>query len=426
MPAIDVNTFADWTENDINMYQALPFWLAQIQVDRMKTYPTFKKIVNKHRKWKQNMGPVMRGVKTNPSPNLRQFAFPKPISLGQPLTDVMNITESIAEAQVCRHRFQSPVFNFYPDFNDFLSHIEDNGKDIMDKIERFGEMFLRGMMFHMAPFVLACQADGTVKLINTAHYSGTGLFTEGVSGKTSAEIQAIIAQTTGNLQMQCLTIAATIAETDLRIPFFKGTNVPKEDAPLDGKYLFVMDSEAWNWFPFDPYLQANKVLDFDYAREGYRGSFFGRAVSRLEDLPMRFQLDGTYEAPELRVDSAGEYNDGETEPNPDYTGLGATQSPIGVAWLIGENGYEDIDSGPPPSEFTGDKFPDAPAMHWNGEVKLTKNFLLKGLDATGAVEWSANEYGEYCKFISQATFGIVPSQRRNCIPIFYQRKRGAN
>lgn len=427
MPAIDQNNFGDYTEQDINLYQAMPYWLAKIQVDRMKTHPIFKKIVNKHRKWKQNMGPILRGVRINPSPHQRQFAFPRPMN-ATVLTDVMDVRETIAEAQVCRHRFESPVFHFYPEFNDFLTHIEDNGNDIMEKIERFGEMFLRGMIFHMSPYAFVMTDDGNgvggASLIPTAMFDGTGTFVEGTDGKTSAEITALIAQTTGSLSIEGMAAAMTIAETDLRIPYFKGTNLSTEDKPLDGKYLWIMDSEAWNRFPFDPYLKENKVLDFDYQREGYKGSFFGRAVSRLEDLPLRFKLDGTYVAPELRVDDSGEYNHGDTEINQTYSNIGPNASPIGVAWICGQNGYEDIDVGPPPSEFTGDKFPNAPSMHWNGEVRLTKYFLLKGLDAANAVTWQANTYGEFIKFISQATFGILPSQRRNIIPVFYKRKRG--
>jgi hypothetical protein len=58
-------------------------------------------------------------------------------------------------------------------------------------------------------------------------------------------------------------------------------------------------------------------------------------------------------------------------------------------------------------------------------VKLTKHILTPCVDAdTGDTIYEANTYGDYIKFISQATFGILPVQRRNVIPIAYLRKRG--
>jgi hypothetical protein len=92
---------------------------------------------------------------------------------------------------------------------------------------------------------------------------------------------------------------------------------------------------------------------------------------------------------------------------------------------MGPTGYESIEVGPPPSHFTGDKFPDAPPMFWNGQVKLTKNFVVPCIeDGTGNIYYEANTYGENIKFIGQATYGILPVQRRNIIPIAYLRNRG--
>jgi hypothetical protein len=63
-------------------------------------------------------------------------------------------------------------------------------------------------------------------------------------------------------------------------------------------------------------------------------------------------------------------------------------------------------------------------MEWNGSVRLTKNFLIPCVDADGNVVWEANTFGKYLKYISEATFGIVPTQRRNIIPVIYLRRRG--
>jgi hypothetical protein len=439
MPAIDARTCGSWTEQDINLYQHLPYYLDKVQVDRKKWYPTFDKIITKKRKWKPGSS-TLRVVKTNPSPDLRQFAFPKPISSGQPRTDVMNVTESIAEAQVYSHQFESPHFSFLPEFSDFMSHIKDTGNDIMEKIELFNEKYLRGMLFHMAPYAMVCQADGSVKLVATPHWAGTGEFdtAAGGSGKNEQWLKSLFtgnvdaidgtkAFVTGGLKVTCIEQAMTIAESDLGIPFFSGSDLPKEDAPLDGKFLWTMDSEAWNRLVYDPFVQGNRTLDFNIVTSGYKGSFFGRATTRLENRPLRFTVNGTYHAPELRVSNANGWNNGETEPNPKYTamaGAAADCSPFGVAFICGKNNYESLEVGPPPSEFTGNSFPNAPAMDWNASVRLTKNFLIPCLMDDNTVHWQANTYGKFIKYISEATFGIVPAQRRNIIPVFYLRGRG--
>jgi hypothetical protein len=416
MPAIDQNTCGDWTENDRNLYQAMPFYLAKVQVEMKKTFPTFSKLT-KTRKWKANNGPTLRGVVTNPSPRIRQFANPRTIAQ-QALTDIMNIREHTMEATVKHQKFESPIFNWYPEFNDFLSHIDDNGKDIMQKQEIFNEVFLRGMMFHMCPWVFICNADGSVTLKEAPFFTGTGQLAAG-DGKTAAFLTANLP--TGGLRASAINMAMTIMETDLRIPFFKGSELPKEDQALDGKFLLINNSESWNQFAFDPAVRAGAPIDMNFINNGFRGSFWGRSVSRIEDTPLRYDADGTFWEPELSA-AEDEYNEGETLPNPKYAGI-IDGSPYAVAWLSGSPGYESIEVGPPPSMFARDEFPNAPKMDWSGQVRLTKNFVIQCVDADGNVHIEANTYGEHLKFISKLTCGILPTQRRNTIPILYKRER---
>ncbi len=418
LPALDATQCGDWTENQITAYQSLPFFLAKLQVDVKKTYPTFSRLTKKI-KWTQNMGPVMRAVRTNASPNLRQFANPRPISQ-TPLTDVVDIRETINEASVKWQDFRSPIFNWYPAFNDFMDHIQDTAADMAEKIERFNEVYIRGMMFHMAPYVIVCYGNGSSAMVPAPYWSGSGTFDGGVNqGKTAAFLSGNLP--TGTLSLSAIEMAMTNAETDLGIPFFSGSDLPKDDQPLDGKFLIVTNSEVYNQLIYDPLVKANRTINFDVLTSGFKGSFFGRATSRLESLPLRYSAAGTFYAPEIRVGD-GETNTGETLPNPNYANIAT--SPCSVSWLIGKNGYQTIETGMPPKLFTGNSFPNAPGMDWSGVPRLTKNFLIQCLDDQGNVQLDTNSWGRYLRFQAEQTFGILAAQRRNAIPILSLRKRG--
>lgn len=422
MPVIDEAFCGTWTEQDRDLYNHYPFYFAKMQVERRSTWTVWDKVVGKV-PWKPNMGPIMRGIRKNPSPHLRQFAYPNPVS-GNPKKDIMDVRETTFDAIIYSQDFESPVFNFYPDFVNFMSHIDDNGTDIMEKIERFGELFLRTNIYHMSPFVFVCTPLGIQRVACPFWLGGTA-FTEGVDGKTAAWVQALVPTITGNLSLQCVNGAYVYLENDLRVPFFSGSDLPKDGQGLSGKYLLIQDSESWGEFTFDPYLQQNKNCALDVVNGSFKGDLFGRVVSRIEDLPLRFHTDGTYSPPEIRVEGGVPYNLGETLPHPDYVGLDREQSPIGVAWMCGAKGYDSIPVGPPPSPFSSSSPPENfPKMQWNGEVRLTKNLLTFCVDAvTGNLIPQTNSYGKYCKFESEATYGIISKQRRNIVPIFYLRKR---
>jgi len=76
IPSIDNSACSEWTENDINMYNSYDFFMAKTQVERRQQNMIFNKLVRKSKKWTPNHGPTMRGVRVNPSPVLRQMAYP--------------------------------------------------------------------------------------------------------------------------------------------------------------------------------------------------------------------------------------------------------------------------------------------------------------------------------------------------------------
>jgi hypothetical protein len=420
IPAVDANICSGWTEQNINLYNRLDFYLAKKQVDRRKWYATWGKFLGKV-KWTPNMGDTMRTVVTEPSPHIRQFAFPNPISTASPKKDVIDIRERKMDDLVYRHRFESLVLNFVPDFRDFMSHVNDNSKDIMEKEERFEDIFYRGRIFHNSPFVwIPNNVAGEL----VASPVGVGN-AAGTDGKTTAWLQAQMAAigNPGYLSMESLNKALTVAENDIGNLPFSGPDVPKEDNGMMNKYALVTSTEAFNQFSLDPFLLNYKNCYLDIINGRFQGSLFGRLTTILEKFPLRMAADGTFPAPEIRELNPDAYNYQESVPNPAYYGI--AQAPYEIAFLVGADGYDVIEVGPPPAAFASNGMPQGfGKMFWNGEVQLTKNFLVPCQQDDGTIIWQTNNYGEHLMFISQVTYGMRGYQKRNIVPIIFKRKRG--
>lgn len=421
IPAIDAQICSGWTEQQQDLFNHVDFFLAKLQVEKRKTFPTHSKLVGKI-SWKPNMGNVMRGVRKEPSPHLRQFAFPTKLSAGNPRKDVVDVRETTAEVEVSRHRFESPVMTFLPDFRDFMTdHVEAHGEDIEEKKIRYEDIFVRGNVFHNSPSIfLPNGAAG--ELVAAPMGDGNR---EGTSGKTTAFLQAQLPDigSPGNLSLNALNLAITIMENDLRILPYRGNGMaPGDNMALSDKYCLVCSSEAWNQFMYDPFLLANKNCDLNIITEGFRGLLFGRIIVKIEDLPLRIAADGTFPAPEIREINPDAYNFGETVPNPDYV-----SAPYEVAFLYGREGYKSLQVGPPPKAFAGNGMPNGfGKMTWNGEIIITKNLILPCVDEdTDEVTYEANSYGEYLRFQSQIVLGLLGQQKRNVVPIIFKRTRGA-
>ena len=415
LPAIDQNASSSWNEQDVNLYNALPYYLAVMQLERRRQWMTHSKLVGKTR-WVPNSGSELRGVQKVPSPHIRQMIFPNAMT-SMPMKDVTDVREVLFKGYIYRHRFESQVMSFVPSFKDFMkNHIKAQADDLMEKQERSEEIYIRTGIWYYSPNVYLCGTNG----FEAAPHELGNAANNAPNSKNSGWLQATLPKVTKNLQLMDLNRLIQIMDNDLQVMPYSGNSLPKDDQGLADKYCLVCSSEAYMQFGLDPFALQYRNVNLDVALGTFKGSFWGRVTAKLEHLPLRIAADGTFPAPEIRQGNQAEWDYQDTVPNPAYV-----SAPYEVAWLYGAAGYDSIEVGPPPAAFTGQAQPSNFArMFWNGEVRLINNFLVSSVDATGAVVQDINHYGEYVKYICQTAYGLLPKNRRNVMPLVFERKRG--
>ena len=424
MPSIDQNLVTTWTENEQDKYHTYPFYLAAYQVAHRKTYATHSRMCGK-KKWTRNMGPVMKGVRKESSPHLRQQATPQPLSKVAK-KDIMDVQEMEITATLHHQKFESPVIPFYPNFNDFLTdHLFAHSKDIVEKVQRFEDIYARTCIFHLSPHVFIANKLGGGDVVEAPMWDGQDASTIDVTqGKVLGWRQNAIAMlgNPGNLSITNCFLADSFLREDIRaVAWADGNNgMPKENSPMSGRNILVLSNEAYNQFRFDPFLLDNRRLDLDVVQHGFRGSIGDNITCKIEDLPLRMNADGTFPTPETRQ-LAATYNKNETILAQAYK-----DAPYEWAFMYAADGYDTLEVGPPPNGFVGGTMPKGFAdMFWNGEVKFTKLFNIPYQDENGNNYFEFNTYGEHLKAISHLVLGIIGTQRRNVLPILFKRIRGA-
>lgn len=406
-----------WDQQDIALYNKLPYFLAKQQVKLIPWFSTWTKLLGKQ-PWTPKSGTVMKGVRKNKSPILRSTFIPNTLQLAAK-RDRIELTESTQVAQLYHHKVESNLITFHPEFQDFLDNAEELNRDITEKMMIIPELFYRTAIWHGSPKVMSCGGIGSNTIIDANHYTNENI----AASKTLAEVNRICSNVTQPLTLVNLHLATQIMMNDLgATPYSGGLLADGTDGSfLAHKYCLIAGNELWQNWIYDDYLQANRELNLDIVTSGFRGSLFGCVTTKIERFEMRIAADGSIPAPEVVEIEPGAQNSGDVVVNPAYI-----TAPYGVAFLLGDSGgYKAIKPGPPPAPFSkgGMDMSEFSAMDWNGKVRFTRNVLQKTIDENGLPDYDTNKYGEYGQFIAHIIMGIIPERRYHVLPIVYMRTR---
>lgn len=408
-----------WSQQDKDLYEKLPYHLARNQVKQIKRFARFTKLFGKQA-WTPRSGTILKTVRKERAPQLRSQILPRTIQQSA-LVDKVELAEMTETAQLYHHKVESHLITFHPDFQDFLECITEVNDNLAEQITHIPEVFARTFAFHASPRVALCGQTGSNFIEDVPHF-----VTETMAlSKTAAVLQNLCAQVSRGLSLRMVNYLLQVAFNDLRMVPYQGDLLGDgtDGKFLAQKYALLISNEVWSNWTFDPFLRDNKEDNRNIVTEGFRGSLFGQVVTMIEDKELRIAADGTVPAPDIEQDGdrAEIANKGETVANPAYVA-----APWAVAWLVGlDAGYKMIKPGPPPSHFTkgGMDMSKFNAMDWNGKVRETRDFMVPVLNTAGETVLDTNKYGEYMQMISHIAFGCIPTQRRNLLPIIYARTR---
>ena len=406
-----------WTEQERDLYNRLPIYMAKVQVDLQKRYQRWPKLL-KNINWEANMGFTMQGVHKDRTPVLTSQVLPNAIT-GAPMKNVIEVRELQERTQLYRHNFESNLYHFLPRFADFLTDgIDKTMENINEQIAIYVDQFYRTAIFHGSPYVWICGKTSGTELTSAPYWISP---TIGLA-KTQAAMQAMLAQVTEPLTMKTMAKLATVAYTDLNIEPFSGDIRPDGTSgeALRNKFCLVTGSETWERFQFDEFLLANRPLAMNIVTELFTGDLFGRFTTMLERHPIHVQADGVMPAPEVVEGTPAAYDYGRSVPNPLYTGINA---PYAISFLVGAEPYKSVKIGPPPREFQGMSMKEFASLDWNGKARVTTNVLVNGVDQAGNTVLDTNKYGDYLQMIADVVMGILPVARHRVLPIIHLRAR---
>lgn len=417
-------TQGEWNQQDIELYNKLPFYLANLEAKYYPMWHVWDKFFGTM-KWQANMGNILKGVRAEPTPVGRQEHIPNNINEA-PLKDVHAVRETTEQARIKRHLYESEQFNFNPSFADFRrDQIGFNMKDLTRQIAVANDFFIRAAVFHKSPNVfisgkasVGSGAFAGAELVSAP--SGDPNTTAANSAKNTAWLQEAVSYVgngLGNCSFKVVKKVKSIMAEDIQAPYWEGSqNMPKPNEVLKGKYCFIGSNEAFEYFSFDEFILANRMLNQDLQTDEFSGAIGSHIVWKSERFPLRIASDGTLPAPQTLEGNSNAYNYGETLPNPAYV-----NAPFEVGFLVAADAYRSLTVGAPPAEFAGGKMTEESfnKLNWNGEVKLTNNILVN----YGSGNVDTNKYGEFLQLIASTVHGIIAVNRRYVMPVIYRRVR---
>jgi len=419
LPALDSAACQSWNPQQINLYNALPLWMIKREVAFRKNYGNWKRIFGKI-PWEPNKGPLGRGVITERPPTLRQFAFPQLLASECASKDIVQYRERTFDIVLSHHKFESPVFQWYQSFNDFIAKGVTNSLDfVMQWQEDYMSQYYRGYMFHQSPAIMF--ADNRLSVVDDLCPIGNGN-AAGTSGKSNAYLAAKIVemQSPGNLSIKNIQWAYSyLTEDALAVPYQAGT--VKDDSFLNDKMLLMTSNEAYSNLVNDPFLKEMKRCDLDVVTDGFKGNILGVITTSLHTNPIRILVaaDGSisFPAPESIQENPSAPNFGQTIRNCDYR-----NAQYEVAFMVGAKGYSMIDVGPPPGDFTSAGPDKLGTLKWNGRPRITDRINVPCTSGESTI-YEPNAYDEFLKIISYMVMGVAGETTRNVLPIIFKRAR---
>ena len=431
MPALydKPSVFQNAVVEDVNRFNQLPFYLVHNEVKVNASWNELDQLYGKIA-WETNQGNIMRGVTPQRSPVGRSFFFPNAVTTVAN-KDIYQVTESKEEAVVNVHKYESYQFNFLPSFTAFWeTYLQFANKDIVDKIACSNNQFIETNMWFNSTYVYLC-GYGLTSGAPTAlgNVAGTA-----ANSKTAAWLVALTTGALGvgpviqNLTLRDVYRGIMNLQEDLGAPPFEGVrNMPKDNEGVKGKYVLLLASESFLNFTFDKDVKELKPLNLDLLFNDFKGQLFGTVTCKIKRYPVRYNTVDIKDAGGTVLWAAGmpidpeifDPTDNKWKPNPYYTSL--ISAPYQINWLLGDSYAKTIKVGPPPKEFatqnmSAQKFY---SMRWNGEVRLTDQFLITNPDGTQEL----NNYGENLKFLSKLTHGYLVGERRYAFSMIEKRMR---
>src|ERR1017187_1867281 len=152
-------SFGNATVEDVARFNQLPFYLVRNEVKQFPTWSVFDQLYGDI-DCQANEGNIMKGVTPQRSPVARSFFFPNAITT-VPNKDIYQVTESVEQAQLYMHDYESFQFNFLPSFTIFWkNYLQFANTDIVRQIAVSNNQFIETNMWFNSPYVYICGQTG--------------------------------------------------------------------------------------------------------------------------------------------------------------------------------------------------------------------------------------------------------------------------